>query len=473
MSETRHAALRLLVEWDERWGVFIDQLLHEYLREHEMEPRDRAHLAELCYGGVRHRSTLHAVSRHYAHRSLDRSPRSTRNALALGLYQHIYLQTPSHAVVSTSVDAWDKCFGRDHAPGERQSLKNFLNATLRRACEEITVLDDSPKHLDSPDTVLGACSADEDKSAPWVKVPRLGLPARHVNLPEMLGIKFSHPSDVVRMWLERMGEEQTIAVMRWNNVPPRTSIVLRAGVKPENYLRKLGLGGIASEDTGDPAVYRLNKPGPIERLPGYGSGEFWVQDGNARRLALMLPKKEEGSLLDLCSAPGGKLATYLDRAPIKSAVACDVSGPRLDQMRENLERLGLMDIRKVEIKKVDEDPTRLRLEREFDQITVDVPCSNSGVLARRHEARWRILPEKIRQLQQLQTKLLRAAASHLKRGGDLLYTTCSIEPTENEQVVQSVLQSNPDLRMVEERLILPGDESGDGGYGALLRRAEF
>ena len=140
-------------------------------------------------------------------------------------------------------------------------------------------------------------------------------------------------------------------------------------------------------------------------------------------------------------------------------------------MAQNLDRLSLAA--GIEVLEVEEDPERVRIPRSFDQILVDAPCSNTGVLARRHEARWRYLPENLREHQRLQIALLRLAARHLAPGGDLLYTTCSIEPSENADVVHSVLRAFPELRLVREVEVLPGDdpkEPGDGGYGALFQR---
>ncbi|MGE3164536.1 MAG: RsmB/NOP family class I SAM-dependent RNA methyltransferase [Planctomycetota bacterium] len=459
---TRSAALRLLVHWDETYGAHIDELLHAYFANCELEPRDRGLVAELCYGNVRHRNTLRAVSQALAHRSLDRSPRSIRIALALGLYQRMYLETPPHAVCDTTVAAWEQCFAGEHPAPMRSRLRGFLNATLRRGCDEFSFHPDSPEQLEDPRSIYG--------TEHWVQVPQLKLPSRHQNLPEMLGVKFSHPPDVLRLWLGRFDEPRLLEMLRWNNRPPATTIVLRSGVSPQNYVRRLSVVGIELEGTHDPAAFRVRRVGDIANLPGYGAGEFWVQDGTARALALMLPRREHATMLDLCAAPGGKLATYLDRAPTTQVLACDVNRARLDTLRENLERLKLFDHRRVELKEIGDDPERLRLGRDFDQVTVDAPCSNTGVLSRRHEARWRILPENLRALQQKQLKLLRAAAGHVAPAGQLLYTTCSIEPIENAQVVQSVLQSHPELRLVEEREVLPGDDGGDGGYGALLQR---
>ena len=119
---------------------------------------------------------------------------------------------------------------------------------------------------------------------------------------------------------------------------------------------------------------------------------------------------------------------------------------------------------------VPRDPTNLRFDDTFDQILVDAPCSNSGVLNRRQDARWRFRPDEISELEQLQVGLLRTAIRHLSRGGHLLYSTCSVEPQENQDVIRRVLEQNTEIRLVEEVEVLPGDLGGDGGYAALMQR---
>jgi 16S rRNA (cytosine967-C5)-methyltransferase len=114
----------------------------------------------------------------------------------------------------------------------------------------------------------------------------------------------------------------------------------------------------------------------------------------------------------------------------------------------------------------------LRIDESFDQVLVDAPCSNSGVLNRRHEARWRFSPEVVSDLEQQQLALLRAAIRHLAMGGHLLYSTCSVEPQENQDVIRRTLEQNTELRLIEEIDMLPGDLGGDGGYAALMQRVE-
>lgn len=460
----RTAALQLLHDWDEKKTVYIEDLVHDRLREVDWEPRDRGFLSTLCYGVIRHRNTLLKISEHFSHKPLRKYPRSVRNAFALGIFQRVYLDTPAHAVVDATVKSWDQLAGGREPEAERKRLVGFLNASLRGACDRIETgvsadLFDQAM-IDATDTIWG--------DGGWVRIRGLELPTRANNFPELLAVKFSHPPEFLRHWIGRYEEHALLKMLQWNNRPPTPCIVLRSNVNPEHYLRKLKLLGIEPDATMDPRTLLLPHSGDIEKLPGFHQGEFWVQDLTARRISWMLPKAEHATLLDLCAAPGGKLATLLDRHEYKDVLACDVDARRLRRIRKNLERLGL-DAPNVFLKEIPDEPERLHLD-SYDHVLVDVPCSNTGVLSRRHEARWRLIPEKMRGHAQLQTQLLRAASRLVNRGGHLLYSTCSIEPAENSMVVQGVLQGATDLQLVEEFEVLPGEEKGDGGYAALIRK---
>jgi 16S rRNA (cytosine967-C5)-methyltransferase len=216
-----------------------------------------------------------------------------------------------------------------------------------------------------------------------------------------------------------------------------------------------------------PQAVRLGEPMPIREVPGYDAGWFSVQDESAMRVASALAPVPGSTVLDLCAAPGGK-ATHLaelmeDRGRI---IACDVDEHRLQTVKTLAQRLGLESIETCRI-----DPQRGQglPPGPFDAVLVDVSCSNTGVLGRRPEVRWRLRPDDLRHLLPLQTRLLRLAAERVKPGGMLVYSTCSIEPEENRQVVEAVQKALPDLHREVEEEAVPG-RPADGGYWARLRR---
>ncbi|MEE8142181.1 MAG: transcription antitermination factor NusB, partial [Planctomycetota bacterium] len=441
--------------------VFMDRVVHDFLEEMPLEDRDRRFFVELCYGSVRHRNTLRAVSEHYLHAPLEQYHRTVRVALSLGLYQRIYLKTPPHAVVNSTVAAWKQVAGGRDAPHVAKSV-GLLNAVLRRACDEMEHYPLEAKDRDDPECLRGLEG--------WVRIPGLGLPSRADNLPKLFAIKYSHPPDMIRIWRERYPEETLVQILERNNRPPPIYLVVRTGrVLPDNLKRRFQLAGHTVEETPYPGVLQLTSHASIPTLPGYDSGEFWVQDVTSFHLAQQLPERKEATLLDLCAAPGGKLATLLDRRQPKSVLACDLHEGKLRGLAQSLQRLRF-DATRLGFLEAPYDPDELRLEDSFDQVLVDAPCSNTGVLNRRHEARWRYIPEILHSLERTQMGLLKAAARHLKRGGDLLYTTCSLEPGENSQIAHAFMRAEHELRLVQEVEILPGEGGGDGGYGALFQR---
>ena len=167
-------------------------------------------------------------------------------------------------------------------------------------------------------------------------------------------------------------------------------------------------------------------------------------------------------------APGGK-TTHLAELSDDGAqiIASDVTDHRLDRIRENVNRLGTQS---VSIQKIDEDGVLLKEAEPFDAVLVDVPCSNTGVLARRPEARWRFSESDLRELVELQERLLQRAVEKTRPGGRIVYSTCSIEPEETTEVVSKVCRQVPELTTESEQLLLPGAPS-DGAYQALLRRS--
>lgn len=473
--DPRVLAIQLLLDWNPDRGDFIDRLVNRCLKSFEGDSRDRGFLTELTYGITRHRNTLSRLSKSFLDRPEKLTDRILEHALFLGFYQAVYLKTPSHALVNSTIEAYQQV-SRQQRKTEQwiSSAKGLLNAVLRKACREITFEEDSPEQRRD----LGTVRVGEG----WARAPQLKLPTANDNLPALLGIKYSHSPEIMRLWLARFGEEETCRICDHNNRQPVTQLVLRHDVDLSHQARKLRLLSVEATERPADHVIEVRQAGAIDRLPGFEDGNFWVQDRTARRLVQLMPKRPDATLLDLCAAPGGKLMALLNGRTFKQVTACDVSREKLHLISTNLERIGWA--RRVELEEISDEPDRVKLRQNYQQILVDAPCSNSGVFNRRVDARWRLLPESLRELQQLQLKLLSAAARHLETRGDLVYSTCSIEPSENEEVVQRFLSRHASFRLVEEMVVLPGDREADangetipesipsdGGYGARLTRS--
>jgi 16S rRNA (cytosine967-C5)-methyltransferase len=203
----------------------------------------------------------------------------------------------------------------------------------------------------------------------------------------------------------------------------------------------------------------------VRDLPGYDNGLFSVQDATAMRAATALNPQPGWKVLDLCAAPGGK-TTHLAELMHNSGkiVACDIVPQRLDTVMELCRRLRITIVEPKLLVDGTDAP-----EGPFDAVLADVPCSNTGVLARRPEVRWRLQPNELPHLIELQTKLLNTALDRVKPGGVVLYSTCSIEPEENQGVVGSVLKDRGDAVCEADHISIPGLPA-DGGFWARLRK---
>jgi 16S rRNA (cytosine967-C5)-methyltransferase len=218
--------------------------------------------------------------------------------------------------------------------------------------------------------------------------------------------------------------------------------------------------GIANQETN---MIRVKSPRTITELPGFAEGLFTVQDITASQAIRMLKPRPDWKILDLCAAPGVK-TTQLAEITGDSAtiIATDIDAVRLKKVRENVTRLDFKSIEIVQYKKIQNS--------KFDCILLDVPCSNTGVLARRVEARYRIIPAAIKKLVKTQSDLLDIAAPMLKPQGVICYSTCSIQKDENKNLIGDFLQRNHNFVLNSEKLFLPSAKGFDcdGGYTAIL-----
>jgi 16S rRNA (cytosine967-C5)-methyltransferase len=232
-------------------------------------------------------------------------------------------------------------------------------------------------------------------------------------------------------------------------------------------LAALPAAGIGAEVGGHPQAIRLAEHAQVRELPGFADGWFAVQDASAMRVASALAPKPGDIVLDLCAAPGTKTTHLAELMANRGRiVACDVDEGRLQTLRDLAGRLGvtIVETHRLNARQNEPPPTG-----PFDAILVDAPCSNTGVLGRRPEARWRLREGDLGELVELQTRLLLHAVERLTPGGKVVYSTCSVEPEENGQVVRRVLETMPRLTLDADEEMTPG-MAADGGYWARIER---
>ncbi|MGB9604279.1 MAG: transcription antitermination factor NusB [Bryobacteraceae bacterium] len=319
--------------------------------------------------------------------------------------------------------------GRDPA-----RLDPEVRVALRLGIYQIRRLDRIPPHAAVNESVELVKRSGHRFAASFVNAVLRKVNKEPVSFPD-LATELSHPAWLLERWRRHYGSETALQVARANLRAPETYVRLPAGVtKPE---------GVVLEPTEVPGCYRV-----VEGRPA----GLRIQDIGSQAVTGLLDLAPGMSFLDVCAAPGNKTAQALESGC--RAIACDLHLNRLRRMKD----LGCPLV-------VADASRPLPFRARFDRILVDVPCSGTGTLARNPEIKWRLTPEKLVELHELQVRLLRNSLDLLAPGGLLLYVTCSLEPEENEDVVREVL-GGPPQRMVQR---LPGREPGDGFFAAVIR----
>jgi 16S rRNA (cytosine967-C5)-methyltransferase len=413
-------------------------------RENELDPRDRGLLRRIVGTEVRRRATLRALRDRFA----SGKPDADLSALLhVGFVQLFFLdQVPDHAAVAETVGVAREAFGAKKA--------GYVNAVLRAA---IAARREGASGDPMRDLAL----------RPWhFAEPVFPDPAVHPLL--WIESALSLPAPLARRWIRRYGKERTKALAAAALVEPDLSLRTARGIAGVDAA--LADLGCEPRSTEHPRI-RLVQAKHAETVLAsdlFRSGGISVQGETALRSAELLGASAGERLLDACAAPGGKTAILAESGA--RVVACDESVERLGRVRNGLARLGLL----ASVSLVAADAAAGIAGGAFDGVVVDVPCSNTGVLAQRPEARWRFGPASARSLEALQTRILEGAAACVRPGGRLVYSTCSLEPDENRKRVEAFLGLRTDFTLEEDLEALPDPMRAgpvDGGYAARLRRA--
>jgi 16S rRNA (cytosine967-C5)-methyltransferase len=394
---------------------------------------DAALLRELALGVLRWRSRLDADFLRFSKFPLERLRRFVREILEVAVYQIRYLRVPDRAAVHEAVEDARELAGE----GAAKLVNGILRSLLRGPAPEF---------------------AREDARS--------------------LAAAFSHPELLVLRWLERFGKEKTSSVLSADN--ERGAVDLLVNMRRTSVAElaaSLRAEGVETTETPLCARALTVRTGNPLHTAAFREGHFYAADIGSQVLPDLLPSGT--ALLDLAAAPGGKSFSALFSGRFERVFAIDVSGRRLKLFAENRKRLDVADVHLV-TGNLEALPVTAHA---FDRVLLDAPCSGTGILRKNPEIRYRVTREKIAELSRLQSRLLTAAAETVAPGGYLLYSTCSLEREENEDVVARFLSENRDFepaaitpppgleRFISGNLfrIFP-DDGADGFTGQLLRR---
>lgn len=407
----RRLALIALEQWQGEVGR-ADAVISQLLADAPLSTSDRGFSLELFYGVLRNLMLLDFWIGCLRPAKVDDE---VRDVLRLGLYQLLRLGTPEHAAVNESVSL------------ARPRVRPVINAVLRTAARQ-----------------------------------REELQQRARSQP--LSLRESHPEFLVSRWQKRFGPEATATLCRWDNEsPPIYARVNELEIDREQFVHRYPDAQSCSKWPGFvhfPTV-------PIEPI---NRGHCYVQDPSTALACRLVGAKPGEKVLDACAAPGGK-TIYLAQAMKNqgSIIACDREAKRLAILRENVDRMRVSIVQAVQHDWLEERvPLAIESAAPFDRILLDSPCTNTGVIRRRVDVRWRLQREDFVRMQSQQLEIGRSVARLLKPGGVLVYSTCSLELEENETVVERLVAELPGARVLEKRSYLPFRDQCDGAFAARL-----
>lgn len=400
----RQAAVSALRAWA-KGHDYAETLIERHAQRRKLSNADRGLLQAILFGVLRNRRLLD----HWISKLRDgKVDAETRDILRVGLCQLLILGLPDHAAVNETVEAG------------KASVRSLINAVLRRA-----VL--SRKRL-------------------MEEIADLPQPVAH-----------SHPDWLYNRWRAAFGTHDAISMMEWDNLPAETYFRTNPCVPAPESLP----GQPVADALG---YFKLEGSIPTSLL---ASGAIYIQDPATRHCVELLEPRAGERILDACAAPGGK--AFLIAAAMgtsKGLVCTDSNEKRLPRLKENLDRVHATAAT-IEIHDWTQ-PAPAKWHGYFDGILLDVPCSNTGVVRRRVDVRWRLQAPDIEKIAETQYKILKNALACLKPGGRIVYSTCSIEHEENLGLVERFLADHPHLNLHSTRSAIPFRDKTDGAFAARL-----
>lgn len=427
MDKVRLAATKILYDVAVN-GAYSNVALAQTLRQEKFSDLDRKFCTELVYGAVKAGASLDWKISKYLNRPLAKVDAKILAVLRVGMYQIFFLdRVPNSAAVNESVELSKKFCGI--------GASKFVNGVLRSAVRE-------PHKSDFP-------TGDDVES---------------------LALRTFHPVWLVKLFVEEFGLDATKQLLAFDNTdPPLCLRVNRLKTTREKILDALNKIGLQAEpSTFAPEGIICRGHSALDKFQPLRAGFCQVQDESSMTAARLLNPMAGEFVIDACAAPGGKtthLAELMDNRG--RIVAADIYETKLEHVKLNAERLG---IKIIEPLLIDARELGDKFPAQADKVLVDAPCSGLGVLRRKADLRWRKTLDELKALPTLQSEILSSAAKTLKRGGALVYSTCTITRRENQEVVEKFLAEHSDFELIEMKTFLPHVTGTDGFFAAKLIR---
>lgn len=414
----RHLA-RLVLDQYENEDAYLNLALTRVLNEfNQADQREKAFCSELVYGVLRHLLKIDFFLGRLLSRPLDSLKPTVKNVLRIAIYELTQLlNTPEHAVVNSAVAEIKKT--------KYAGLAGLINGVLRNFLRQ--------RH-------------------------QIALPDRQRDPVHYLEVEYSHPQWLIEHWLERFGFEATESILKADNEkPPLTARINQYLVNCSDFKAELTSQGIiwCQGCFLEEAISLRNLPKSLEGLSVFQDGKIFVQDESSMLVAHLVEPHPHETIIDLCAAPGGKSTHMAELTKDQCRIiSVDDHPHKIDLIKENASRLKLESIEPV---LGDARDIFAKDNRAVDAVLVDAPCSGTGVLRRRIDARYRRRPEDIKALAALQKDILQQAACLVRPGGRLIYSTCTLEPEENQVQIKQFLENNPDYQIEPYSKYLPAE----------------
>jgi len=436
----RGIAVKILNRID-RTDAYLDKMLDIELKQNDLEKNDKALLFEIVHGVIRHLGRIDWVLTGFYKGQFSKCIPNVKNSMRVALYQILFLdKVPDYAAVNEAVEFVKKLQGKNSA--------DLTNAVLRNIIR-------NKKNIRYPD--------------------------RKENVANYLAAYYSHPTWMIKRWIKQHGEKFTEDLLKANNNKPKMHLRVNNLKTNKKELTSLltSVGLKYNDGKILPNFIQLHNLTNITEWNYFGKGYFTVQDESTGFACYLLDVKPKQRVLDLFAAPGGKTSLLADIMNNEGEIfAIDKYESRLKMLEKNLNRLGVTNVHKVETDALD-----FTTDEKFDKILLDVPCSGLGTLTKKPDIKWRKDIGDIRKLSELQPKLLAKGASLLKPGGEIVYSTCTIDPTENYEIIKKFLEENNKFEVVNAKDYFPEkyvDENGcvqtypnihgiDGAFAVKLR----
>jgi 16S rRNA (cytosine967-C5)-methyltransferase len=415
---------------------------------------NRAALVDIVFGVIRNFTFIDHLIAQGSTQSIKNIPKKLLNCLRIAVYELVFTGQADYAIVNEAVNLAKK-IGSKKAGG-------FVNAVLRKIGSSIK------------NKTVDLNGAESQKILPIS--PEVGcefnidiLPNANKHKAQYLGIAFSLPQWLVEQWLEEFGVEKTKNICFASNRRP--SVYARPNklkLTAEELLNILKGQDIDCELVEQHKMVKLNRPGNVAELESFRAGLFTIQDITSSSIVPLLNPQLGWKVFDICAAPGTKTTQIAEHISDKGLViATDKDSSRLVMVDENVQRLGITSIKTMSYDVFLKESSQLE---PADAVLLDVPCSNTGVMAKRPEVRLRLNKKQIEELAKIQIGLIEQACGLVKKGGKICYSTCSILSQENKGVVEGFLAGVKGFKLESQHVFLPSAEDFDcdGGFTAIL-----